>query len=62
MGMTDVACFAAGTGKSRRHDDVDLEPDELGRNFSKASGPTHSPAMSAQCPVCKKTDMAGRQG
>jgi hypothetical protein len=33
MGMTAVACFKCSDGVSRRHNDVDLLPRELGRNL-----------------------------
>ena len=45
IGMADVACFAAGTRASRRDDDIDLEPDELGRDLGVALGAALRPAI-----------------
>ena len=43
--MTDVACFAARTAASRRDNDIDLEPDELGRDLGVALGASLRPAI-----------------
>jgi hypothetical protein len=44
--MTVVACFAATTaGGSRRDDDIDVEPDEFGRDFGEAFLASLAPAI-----------------
>ena len=44
--MTDVACFAArNLWGSRRDDDIDLEPDELGRDLGEALVASLRPAI-----------------
>ena len=45
IGMTDVACFAASDCASRRDDDIDLEPDELGRDLGEALAASLRPAI-----------------
>ena len=45
IGMTDVACFAARTARSRRDNDIDLEPDELGRDLGEALAASLRPAI-----------------
>ena len=44
--MTDVACFAATTAcGSRRDNDIDLEPNELGRDLGEALAASLRPAI-----------------
>ena len=43
--MTDVACFAANGCGSRRDNDIDLEPDELGRDLGEALAASLRPAI-----------------
>ena len=45
IGMTDVACFAASDRGSRRDNDIDLEPDELGRDLGEALAASLRPAI-----------------
>ena len=46
IGMTDVACFAAMTGAvAIRDNDIDLQPDELGRDLGVALGASLRPAI-----------------
>ena len=45
IGMTDVACFAAADGGSVRDNDIDLEPDELGRDLGIALDASLRPAI-----------------
>jgi hypothetical protein len=42
MGMTDVACLAATTG---RDNDINLEPDDLGCDLGKALGVSLGPPI-----------------
>ena len=43
--MTDVACFAAGLWRSARDNNIDLEPDKLGRDFGEALDASLRPAI-----------------
>ena len=45
IGMTDVACFAARTAGARRDNDIDLQPDELGRDLGEALAASLRPAI-----------------
>ena len=45
IGIVEVACFAAGTAASHRDDDIDLEPDELGRDLGEALAASLCPAI-----------------
>ena len=45
IGMTDVACFAASALRFPRDNDIDLEPDELGRDLGEALAASLRPAI-----------------